>query len=104
MVSFDKDTTLYAQWKNSVPSVAITGVSDGKISYTVANAPENAMLVASRYSSGKLIAVKTVDLKNIADKTGTVTLSGSGTDYKLMLVDKTSYAPLCAAAVWPQKS
>ncbi|MBE7004517.1 MAG: hypothetical protein E7425_09600 [Ruminococcaceae bacterium] len=96
--------TLYAQWKRTDPSVTITGVSDGKVGYTAENAPENAMLVAARYNSGKSTAVMTVNLNNAADKTGTVTLGGSGTEYKLMLVDKTSYVPLCPAAVSPQQN
>ena len=96
-LTLTKNTTLYAQWEKLEPSVKITGVSGGTVSFTVESAPEGAVLIAARYDGGRLTAVtKTEDFA-----AGTLTLGGSGTDFKLMLVDG-NYAPLCPAAAWPQ--
>ena len=58
----------------------------------------NALLIAAVYDGGgKQVSVKTagLDAGRTAYATG-ITKTG-GYTYKLMLVDKTSYAPLCAA-------
>ncbi|MBO4916158.1 MAG: hypothetical protein J5449_13255, partial [Oscillospiraceae bacterium] len=82
----------------STTRTLVTGSPSGnKLTYTVKNAPANAMLIAARYNAkGMLTSVQTITLSE-GDAKGTLTMSGSGTDYRLMLVNKKTYAPLCAA-------
>ena len=41
--------------------------------------------------------VQTVDLQNAVNKSDTLTMRGTGSAFKLMLVDKTTFMPLCNA-------
>ena len=64
----------------------------GSVRYTVKDPPADAVLIAARYNGGRMTAVKTVtDVK----PDGTVTLGGSGTEYRLFLVNGSSCKPLC---------
>ena len=58
------------------------------------NAPAGAKLIAARYDGGRMTAVqtRTIDTGNAS---GALTMGGSGTAYKLMLLDGTTFAPLC---------
>ena len=88
------DKTFYAKW-TLVPSLA-----NGKVT-----APKGAVLILAEYeASGRMKSVRSVTLtadcvNADAAKLLGVTLPGS---YKLMLVDGTTYAPLCAA--WEKKA
>ena len=88
------DKTFYAKW-TLVPSLA-----NGKVT-----APKGAVLICAEYeASGRMKSMRSVTLTadcvnaDAATLLG-VTLPGS---YKLMLVDGTTYAPLCAA--WEKKA
>ena len=77
-------------------SVTIDSVSDdgSTVTYTVTGAPAGARLIAARYDGGRLTSVRMT-----TDFTGSIVLGGSGSVYRLMLVDE-NYAPLCEAATW----
>ncbi|MBQ3378894.1 MAG: hypothetical protein IJG50_03405 [Clostridia bacterium] len=68
-------------------------VSGNKITYTVTDAPSGAVLIAARYDGGKMTDVQTV----YDPSTGTLTMKGSGTVYKMFLIDGTKGCPLCDA-------
>ncbi len=83
------------------PETTLTGtVSGGSVTYTVKTAePLNAILVGASYSdAGKLLGVKTVPLELSAagERSDTLTLP-AGKTVKLMLLDKSTYAPLTEA-------
>ncbi|MBO4914706.1 MAG: hypothetical protein J5449_05810 [Oscillospiraceae bacterium] len=65
--------------------------------------PTNARLIVAWYNaSGKMLGVKTADMEmgNAIGKTMDV---GKGAArYQLLLVDRTTFVPLCAAWVQPQ--
>lgn len=69
----------------------VTGA--GKLTYAVI-APAGAKLIAARYDGGRMTAVTVV---NVTDAAGTLTLGGTGDEYRLFLVDGATSAPLCAA-------
>lgn len=75
------------------------GVQDNKVGYKVQGAPRNALIIAARYDGGKMTDVRTVDLADAEEKADDLTMRGSGTDFTLFLVDKTTFAPLCPAVV-----
>ncbi|MBE7003713.1 MAG: hypothetical protein E7425_05425 [Ruminococcaceae bacterium] len=58
------------------------------------NAPSGARVVAARYDGGRMTDIKAASASGM---TGTIQMSGSGTIYRLMLVDADSI-PLCPAA------
>ncbi len=58
--------------------------------------PAGSILIVARYDGGRMTCVKIIEVGE--NETGTLTMDGSGTEYKLMLVDS-SYAPLFVAAV-----
>ncbi len=90
------DVTLTARWEEAPGPVSVSGsVSGGRLTYSVFNAPANALLIAVRYDGGCLTEVQTAEVSGDAD--GTLSLGGSGSVFKLMLVDGRSYVPLCAA-------
>ena len=80
-----------------LPAVSVNGVlTDGAlIGYTVTAAPEDARLIAARYDGGKLTDARIVEVSGDAE--AELTLSGSGGEYRLMLVDGATFAPLCDA-------
>lgn len=84
----------YLAWER----VSVNGEADGDdLTYTVRYCPANALLIAARYdTTGRMTYAHTVALPT-GDSHDTIAMGGSGTTYKLMLVDKTSFAPLCAA-------
>ena len=90
------DFTLYAMWRRDNGEPTITGYVDGTtLSFTVRNAPDGARVIAARYNKeGKLTCIRTAAVKGGVESS--FTMSGSGTEYRLMLVDKNS-TPLCAA-------
>lgn len=79
---------------NSGVSVTAS-VSGTTLTYTVKNAPSGARLVVARYNGGKMTFVQTVGLTG--SRNGSLTLGGSGDICRLMLVDGTTFAPLCPA-------
>ena len=86
--------------KLGAPSVnggAVTGGATGEVtlSYSVANAPAGARLIAVRLDGWKMTAVKARELSGTTE--GTLPLNGSGTVYKLFLVDSQG-RPICE--VW----
>ncbi|MBE7003041.1 MAG: hypothetical protein E7425_01980 [Ruminococcaceae bacterium] len=77
---------------------------DDKLVATV-TLPENAnalLVAASCDSTGRQVGIKVIEIK--ADQTvyETGLAKTTGYTYKLMLVSKTTYAPLCKAWVWPE--
>ena len=82
------------------PTVSGSFDGSGKLVATV-TAPKDSVLIAVSYaSSGKMTDTKTYEV-TAAVNNGTHTFDtlamASGNTYKIMLVDKTTYAPLCAA-------
>ncbi|MBO4914447.1 MAG: InlB B-repeat-containing protein, partial [Oscillospiraceae bacterium] len=100
------DRSYTAHWEKLPAAVTITGVSDdGKtVGCKATNAPAGTMLIVASYQDGKLAAVETYDLGNAENTTVDVTLGSGGTSYKLMLVNKSDFAPRCAADTWPKQS
>ncbi|MBE7008901.1 MAG: hypothetical protein E7422_07185 [Ruminococcaceae bacterium] len=74
-----------------------SSVQNNTVRYSVQGAPKNALIIAARYDGGKMTDVQTLDLADDEAREGTLTLRGTGTGFKLFLVDKTTYAPLCPA-------
>ena len=78
-------------------SVTLTGTvapRPGVITYTVSNAPDDALIVAARYANGVLTSAKTVTVSG--NTTGTIMFGGSGSTYKLFLFKNArSLSPLC---------
>ena len=78
--------------------------ADGKLTATAhVKEPANALLIAAVYDgNGKQVSVKVIPLEagKTSYETG-VTAKTSGYTYKLMVVSKSSFAPLCAA--WSEK-
>ncbi len=90
------DVTLTALWEEAPWPVAVSGsVSGSCLTYAVSNAPAEALLIAARYDGGRLTEVQLVEVSGDAD--GTLLLGGSGSVYKLILVDGRCFAPLCDA-------
>ena len=89
------NTNLY-KWRIVDNAVKLSGeVNGATVAYTIENLPAGgAKLLAARYDGGKLTDVKLVDPPAAS---GEVTLGGSGAQFKLFLVNGTTYAPLCAA-------
>ncbi len=78
-------------------ALSVTGsVSGGALTYAVTSAPAGAKLIAARYDGGRMTAMQTVTI-DAGNATGTLTMQGSGTAYKLMLLDGATLAPLCPA-------
>ncbi|MBO4916157.1 MAG: hypothetical protein J5449_13250 [Oscillospiraceae bacterium] len=92
------NSNLY-RWRirsTSAPSLAESSVTDQTVTWRIANVPANALLIAACYDEdGTMSDVQTVDVGS--DASGTLTMQGTGTEFRLMLVDKTTYAPLCRA-------
>ncbi len=76
--------------------------ANGRITAFV-TAPTNSVLIAASYgANGRMLDVKTSFYDwEVSGLLAEITLA-KGTRYKLMLVDKTTYAPLCAA--WEKKA
>ncbi len=68
-------------------------VSGNSLTYSVSGAPSGAKLIAARYDGGKMTDVQTVP----DPASGTLTMKGSGTEYKLFLIDGATGSPLCNA-------
>ena len=72
----------------------LDGAASGDtLTYTVRYAPEGATLIAARYDQGQMTAVKVIPSPAA---TGELTMSGTGSVYKLFLVNA-SNSPLCEA-------
>ena len=72
----------------------LTGTVKGnELTYSIANLPEGARLIAARFDGGRLTAVKVVDDPGASGK---VDLNGTGNAYKLFLVSSAGM-PLCPA-------
>lgn len=79
-------------------------LSSGKLVATVTlPANTNALLIAASYDgTGKQIGVKVIEIVNGKTTYETGLTKTSSYTYKLMLVNKTTFAPLCAA--WEKKA
>ena len=89
----------YEKGKFTIWTTAVTvsgSVSGGELTYRVQNAPADARLIAARYDGGRMTAMKIVKI-DTGSADGTLTMGGSGDTFRLMLVDGTTYAPLCEA-------
>ena len=78
--------------------VSVTGEENGdELTYTVRYCPVNALLLAARYgANGRMTYARTVTVP-AGYSQGTLIMGSAGEKYKLMLVDRTTYAPLCRA-------
>lgn len=78
--------------------LSVTGEENGdELTYTVRYCPANALLLAARYgANGRMTYARTVAVP-AGDSQDTLIMGGAGEKYKLMLVDRTTYAPLCRA-------
>ncbi|MBO4916177.1 MAG: hypothetical protein J5449_13350, partial [Oscillospiraceae bacterium] len=98
----DDEGTALCILREAMLSLEVTGVSGTTLTYSLADAPANALLVAASYNKdGKLLGVTTADAKQGTTLNGTIKVISGAVTYKLMLVDKDSYAPLCENDVWP---
>ena len=82
------------------PSASVSGtVTGGALTAATVTAQGNAMLIAVSYGSGRqFLGVRMVEI-GAECEARSITISGlpKGQSYQLMLVDKTSYVPLCKA-------
>ena len=77
-------------------AIGVTGsLKDGTLRYSV-TAPAGALVIAARYDGGRMTDAHTVTLA-AGDIDGAFTMKGSGTGYKLFLLDGATRAPLCPA-------
>jgi len=104
---FKSDNRLYvftlndkhqAELKKAAAALAFVSVNeDGDIWATV-NAPANTALVAASYdTNGRMLDVKTKFLNEEIDEEQIRINVAAGARYRLMLVDGTTFAPLCEA-------
>ena len=77
---------------------SVTGsVSGANLTYSVENAPSGAKLLAAWYDSdGKLLGSASAS-PAAGDSTGKLTVGAGAAKYRLMLVDGSTFAPLCPA-------
>lgn len=67
-----------------------------KLNWKVTGAPEGAILIAARYSNGRMTDLQTTSV-TAGKSSGTFIMAETGLEYKVMLVDNTTYTPLCKA-------
>ena len=88
--------TVLASESQTVKITSPTGiqasVSGSTVTYSVWSAPEGAKLVAARYDSGRMTCVRVIDSPPAS---GSVTLDGAGTAFRLYLADPRGFIPLC---------
>ena len=89
----DRNVTVKVTFKSTAASVSAS-VSGNKLTYTVKNPPAGAKLFAARYDSGRMTDVRITD--NVGTS-GSITMGGSGTEYKIILMDGETNVPLCKA-------
>ena len=87
---------LTLETKTVKPAVKITSVSGSTFRYETANVPDGATLIAARYDNGQMTDSQTVTKPKADDF---ITMKGTGTAFKLFLVDRQS-RPLCQAEGW----
>ncbi|MBQ9458448.1 MAG: hypothetical protein IJU66_00770 [Oscillospiraceae bacterium] len=85
--------------KGKNASAKITGsVKNGFVTYGVSCVPLGSLLLVARYDAGRLSSVQSISIKDAyVDALGTASPDGSGSNYKLLLVNARSFAPLCPA-------
>ncbi len=89
----DKSETVTYYGRLSV----IGEVNGDELTYTVRYCPTNALLLAARYNeTGRLTYARTVAVPS-GDSQDTLIMGGAGEKFKLLLVDRTTFAPLCRA-------
>ncbi|MBQ9458880.1 MAG: leucine-rich repeat protein [Oscillospiraceae bacterium] len=90
-------TGAYAVWYyRSRGPASLDGSFDpsaNELTYRVTNAPENALLIAVRYDNGRMTDVQALAV--IGNVKGSLAMRGTGEDCRLMLLNKTTFAPLC---------
>jgi hypothetical protein len=71
-------------------------VSGSTLTCSVTQAPENALLIAAWYgTNGKMLGMTSADVVSGDTFGKKLNVDAGAAAYKLMLVDKTTYAPLC---------
>jgi hypothetical protein len=77
---------------------SVTGsVSGANLTYSVANAPAGAKLLAAWYDVGGKLLGSASASPAAGDSTGKLTVGAGAAKYQLMLVDGSTFAPLCPA-------
>ena len=81
-------------------NAAISGsVHDTTLTYSVTGAPANAVLIAARYDgNGRLLGATRKNVGEGSTENATMTVASGAAAYKLLLVDRMTWIPLCAAA------
>ncbi len=85
-----------------LPVIGLSSGSDfynNQLRYQLRGAPKNAMLIAAQYDGGRMTDVQTIDLQDASDRSEILTMRGTGDACKLLLVDKTTLAPLFTTLV-----
>ena len=77
--------------KKPFASGTISDVNGSKITYTASNIPADGYLIVIRYDNGRM-----TDYRLIADpkETNTITMQGTGSEYKIISVEK-DFMPIC---------
>ena len=103
----DSDDNYPASVTFRLPSAAINDVklSGTTLTCTVNNVAQRALVVAMWYKGGKLLGLTMSETiaANTASQQVTFTGVGTGTGYtyKVMLIDTSTFAPLCEATAYP---
>ena len=83
----------------TVMGIVSASVSGTKLTYSLAGVPAGAKLIAAWYDgSGKMLGMASASPTK-GNSTGTLTVGTGAAKYKLMLVDGSTYAPLCEAMI-----
>ncbi len=98
-VSLGENQTLYAQWGiTAPPRIVSASVSGTTLTYTVTGAPANALLFVAWYdANGRMLGMTSTNVSEGNTTDATLTVTADADIYKLMLVDKTTFVPLCPA-------
>ena len=86
------DETAYSWRISGAKPTLNASVSGTTLSYETENAPSGSKLIAARFDNNRLTDIKMVDSPA---GTGSLEMSGSGTLYKVFLVDPDLFKPLC---------
>ena len=80
-------------------TISVSGsVTGSNLTYTIENAPENAVLIAARYNGSVLTDVRLVNNPSPMD---TLVMDGNGDKFKLFLWENKTQLPLCSS--WENK-
>jgi len=97
-ISIDWGNDALTSTKMHFKTASITGSFSGtKLAWSVQNAPSGAWVIAARYNGGRMTCVQ---IKAGDSAKPWFEMAGSGTEYRLMLVNA-GFVPLCPA--WSSK-